>query len=182
MEGSRVADIWRPWESVYGHFTSQVWNAKNQYRWRPVPSERREMRTLHQFLSTVSDDVGTTSTERFCAESKSGMQLDCFLILVSYRCDIFEDKHIGRNWHGLFVRTPSFRCLSTMHNIWLQGVWEQGLWPILLVLEQNRGSEKLPSSLRQQYCQRTARGNTDTIRRGSNRNVFIKATFFTEGI
>lgn len=57
----------------------RYWMLKKQYRYRPNMDGREwKVRTLHQFIHIVLNDLESTCTTEFRAKSKRDMKLNCF--------------------------------------------------------------------------------------------------------
>lgn len=64
----------------------------------------------------VLEDLEATCTARFHARWKNNVELNCFPVLTSYCCDVFDVKNVTRIRYGLSVRRAPVRCLRKMED------------------------------------------------------------------
>lgn len=54
----------------------------------------REMRTFHQTIQMIPDDLQSTCVVRFCGRAKINVELICCAILAFYCYDMHEEKYL----------------------------------------------------------------------------------------
>lgn len=82
-----------------------------------VVKKNRKMCTLHGFMVMVLNDLTSSCTVLFSAETITNVELNCLIFLLFYCGDITERQEVNETRRIIFLLRECTRCLRTMEDI-----------------------------------------------------------------